>query len=339
MRSYGLMPEELNKMRVLFQDYFGDLPDVKIYLFGSRAKGTQKPYSDIDIAIKTNAKDISRKISLFKEEWEKTKLPYKIDVSSWGEIFKPYLPQVRKEKITLWEPKDKPIHPWRACPYGQSWVIRHPRYPVGRTMQDVDGHCKQNPLGKDILKGPEIEFISKVSPFQETRPLPCPYKGNEKIPKADDYDILISGWCKYWNDIFSPDIPISPNFVKALIESESTFNPNAFAKNKKSIGPARGLVQITEQSLKILKNKKGEIKDNYVELEKEELFDPSKNICAAIRWLFQKRKILQKRLERSPQWLETVVEYKGLGRQVKKNGPKALKVMNDFSKFLEKYIC
>lgn len=339
MRSYGLRSDELKKMRELFQEFFGDLPQVKIFLFGSRAKGTHKSFSDIDIAIKANSKNLSHKIALFKEKWEKSKLPYKIDISSWREIYKPYLPKIRKDKITLWEPGDRPIHPWRACPYGQHWVIRHPRYPIGRHIQDVDGHCRKNPSGKDVLFGHEIEFISKINPFLETRPLPCPYKGTVNIPLANNYDLLISGWCKYWNDIFEPDIPISPNFVKALIESESTFNPNAFTKNKKSIGPARGLVQITEQSLKILKDKKGEIKDHYVELTKEELFDPSKNICAAIRWMFQKRKILQKRLGRSPQWLETVVEYKGLGKQLKGNGLKAKAVMKNFSKFLEGYQC
>ncbi len=339
MRYYGLKPEELNKIRELFQEFFGDIPKAKVFLFGSRAKGIQKSFSDIDIAIKAKSEKISQKISLFKEKWEKTKLPYKIDISNWKDIYKPYLPQVRKDKITLWEPKDKPIHPWRACPYGQHWVIRHPRYPVGRQIQDVDGHCRKNPSGKDLLHGEEIEFISKIALFQETSPLPCLYQGTVKISSANDFDILISGWCKYWNDIFKPDIPISSNFVKALIESESKFNPNAIAQNKKSIGPARGLIQITEQTLKILKNKKGEIKDHYVELTKEELFDPSKNICAAVRWLFQKRKILQKRLGRPPKWVETVVEYKGLGRQLKNNGPKALRIMKDFSDFFENYIC
>ena len=59
MRSYGLKPDELKKMRDLFQEFFGDLSEVKIFLFGSRAKGTHKPFSDINIAIKTRTKDIS----------------------------------------------------------------------------------------------------------------------------------------------------------------------------------------------------------------------------------------------------------------------------------------
>lgn len=328
----------MQEIKNLFQEFFGDLDDAKIYLFGSRATGKHKEFSDIDIAINSKSKDILKRIPLFNEGWEKSKLPYKVDITAWKDIYKPYLPQIRKEKVTLWQPEDKELHPWRACPYGQHWVVRHPRYPVGRQLQDIDGHCRKNPSAKDVLKGNEIEFISKVSPFHDTRPLPCTYKGSEKLPNADKYDVLIAGWCKYWNDIFKPDIPIEANFIKALIESESRFKPNSFAKNK-NVGPARGLIQITEQTWRILKDKKGELKDHYVILEKEELFDPSKNICAGIRWMFRKRERLRNRLERSPSWTETVVEYKGLGQQLKNNGPKAVKIMNDFVKFLGNYQC
>ena len=56
MRSYGLSPDELKKMRELFQEFFGDLPQVKIYLFGSRAKGTHKSFSDIPGKLTTMAR-------------------------------------------------------------------------------------------------------------------------------------------------------------------------------------------------------------------------------------------------------------------------------------------
>lgn len=338
MKLYGLKPDEIEKIKKLFQVHFGDLSDAKIYLFGSRATGQYKPFSDIDIAVKSKAKNLNEKIALFQEEWEKSNLPYKADISAWNELYRPYLPKIRKQKIPFWEPDEKKLHPWRICPYGKQWVVRHPRYPVGRQLQDVDGHCRKIPSGKDLLQGDEIEFISRISSFQETQPRPSNYAGKEKIANADDFDIYIAGWCKYWNDIFKPDIPISSNFIKALVHSESTFNTLAYAKNKKELGgPARGLVQITEQTLKILKDKKGEIKDHYVDLKNEELFEPSKNICAAIRWMFRKREILQKRLSRSPSWLETITEYKGLGRQLKSNSPKAIQVMKNFQTVLAVY--
>lgn len=325
----------MKEIKDLFQKFFGDLDDAKIYLFGSRATGKHKPFSDIDIAINSKTKDISKRIALFNEGWEKSNLPYKVDVAAWKDIYKPYLPQIKKDKVTFWQSKskDKELHPWRACPYGQHWVVRHPRYPVGRQLQDVDGHCRKTPSGKDILKSDEIDFISKTSPFIDTTPLPCPYKGVEKLPNSDKYDILIAGWCKYWNDIFKPNIPIEANFVKALIYSESKFKPTSIAKNKKLIGPARGLIQITEQSWRILKDKKGELKDHYVILEKEDLFDPSKNICAGIRWLFRKREIIQKKTQSSPEWIDVMIEYKGIKAGLKKNDPTSLRILREFEEF------
>lgn len=327
----------MKEMKKLFNDFFGDIADVKIYLFGSRATGKQKIFSDIDIAINSKSKELTKRIALFEEAWEKSKLPYKVDITAWKDIYKPYLPQIKKEKVTIWQPEERQLHPWRACPYGQHWVIRHPRYPLGHQLQDVDGHCRKNPSGKDRLEGNEIELISNLSVFKACKNLPLPYAGKIKIPNAEDYDILIAGWCTYWNEIFKPDILISANFVKALIESESTFDPKAYASNKKPIGPARGLIQITESTWRILKDRKGEIKDHYIDLEKEELFIPNKNICAGIRWLFRKREILQKRLGRSPTWPEVIVEYKGLGPGLKKNGKKSLNVLNDFLNIYKKY--
>jgi predicted nucleotidyltransferase len=336
MTSYGLTPLELETVWELLRKHFGELPDVKVYLFGSRAKGSHKKYSDVDLAIKTKSKDISQRISLFQEDWEQSKLPYKLDVTSWSDLFRPYLPDIRRSKKILWIPEDREVHPWRVCPYGQHWVVRHPRLPVGRQLQDVDGHCRKNPSGKDLLRGEEIELIAKNPLFQNSHPLPNPYRGKEKLLSPEAFDGLIAGWCKYWNEIFLPDKPITPDFIKALIESESRFNPLAIAQNKK-VGPARGLVQLTEQTWRILKDQKGEIKDHYVDLQKQELFDPNKNICAAIRWLFRKREILQKRLSRSPDWVETIAEYKGLGPDLKKKGPKSLKVMNDFLVIYKRY--
>lgn len=340
MRSFGLTNEELKKIKELFQKHFGDLPDSKIYLFGSRAKGEHKKYSDIDLAVKSKEKDINKRIALFKEDWEQTKIPYKVDITSWKNLYKPYLPDIRRSKKILWLPEDRELHPWRICPYGQHWVVRHPRFPLGRQIQDVDGHCRRNTSGKDRLKGDEIDLISKSSFFQETRPLPCPYSGKARIPNADDFDVLIAGWCKYWNDIFKPETPIEPNFVKALIESETHFRPEQKTPNKKlRVGPARGLIQITEETWRTLKNQTGELKDFYVDLSKDELFDPAKNICVGIRWLFRKKEVLQKRIKAEPSWTEVMLEYKGLYGQYKKGGKEAIKIYNSFVQILSLYRC
>ena len=49
---------------------------------------------------------------------------------------------------------------------------------------------------------------------------------NANSLEENDYDQLITGWVKYWNEVLKTKIPLDPNFVKALMASESSFNSN-----------------------------------------------------------------------------------------------------------------
>lgn len=337
MRVYGLKKEEIEVVRSLLQKCFGNIDDCKVYLFGSRATGKQKPFSDLDIFIKSKSPEISNKIPLFLEAWEKSSIPYKVDVTEWKDLFKPYVPQINKEKQLLWSSVQKNL-PMRVCPYGEHWVNRHNRVKNGN-VEDVDGHCRKDPGRKDVLYKDEIQFISNSKEFLSIKNKICPYRGKEKISHAEDYDQLIIGWCNYWNQIFQSSQPIDPSFFKALIYSESRFQPSVIKKNSKKIGNAIGIAQITESTLKILRDRNGEIKDHYLILKKDDLLDPNINICAGVRWLFQKRYLLAKRLGREPSWIEVIAEYKGLGAQLKKNGEEALNVMKKFHESLEYFKC
>jgi predicted nucleotidyltransferase len=55
-----------------------------VYIFGSRAKGTAKKFSDLDLVIKGFVdRKILRKI---QEDLEESNLPYKVDLIIWDEI-------------------------------------------------------------------------------------------------------------------------------------------------------------------------------------------------------------------------------------------------------------
>ncbi len=56
------------------------LPNAKIYLFGSRARKTHKPFSDIDLAVEETQKIPFEKIGELKSIMEATNIPYKIDI-------------------------------------------------------------------------------------------------------------------------------------------------------------------------------------------------------------------------------------------------------------------
>jgi hypothetical protein len=122
-------------------------------------------------------------------------------------------------------------------------------------------------------------------------------------------DFIDMGKVKYWNEIFMPDNIIDGNLIKALIATESSFDEKS-DKHPKN-GHPRGLMQILDKTRQILGDHNGELHDNLVILKAEELFNPSANICAGIRWLFQKKYLLSTHLHKDVSWEEVIIEYKG----------------------------
>ncbi len=246
--------------------------------------------------------------------------------------------RIQKSRQTPKSPpaSNPPIHPWRVCPYGQHQVIEHPRnnspsksHPDG-SVSNVHWHCAHNPSGKDQLYPDEIREIA-TRHFSGLRNRPCPISLG--FPNGSKYDDLIAGWVQYWSEVLKPSQPLDPNLVKALIASESSFNPKKINKNKDP-DSARGLMQITNDARKLLDDDT-ELKDHQITATKKDLDDPCVNICAGVRWLFRKREIASiVRLKRQATWIEAAEEYKGDLEGLLKGNKKSRKDVAPFLKYL-----
>jgi Transglycosylase SLT domain len=227
------------------------------------------------------------------------------------------------------------VHPWRVCPYGEHWVRTHPMHvPPSKThpggsVTTRHQHCAHNPSRKDQLYPEEIQEITNQN-FHDLKNKPCPLPLKFRA-KGSKYDEPIAGWVQYWNEVLKPDEPLDPNLVKALIASESGFEPKKLYKKTDS-NSARGLTQITNATRKLLGGAKGGLKDHLITVTKSELNDPNVNICAGVRWLFEKRRLASSMLKRPASWLEAIWEYKGLRTASKED---AEKIKNIFNKFYE----
>ncbi len=70
------------------------------YLFRSRAKGTQRPLSDIDLGYR----DIpSRTIAIIEGEFEESDLPFKVDLVDLNHCSPEFLQHIQKDLILLKE--------------------------------------------------------------------------------------------------------------------------------------------------------------------------------------------------------------------------------------------
>ena len=229
------------------------------------------------------------------------------------------------------------VHPWRLCPMGQHWVATHPvsvpiseKNPSGQTMRE--GHCRKNRSNRDQMYSDEIHRIA-LDHF--TQVAPRPKADNLGLANGNDYDDLIAGWTSYWNSVLNTRVPLDPNLVKALIQTESGFDRKATVLASKG-NWARGLMQVTDQTLDILSDEKGELKNFLIDIDQNEILDPNLNICAGIRWLFHKKYLLERRLRRPVSWEEATMEYKSYTRDLKKKEPGAVEQRDKFLKLYKR---
>lgn len=235
---------------------------------------------------------------------------FSVDESIVWEVVTAQLPQLEREIEEVFLEVALPAHPWRACPIGYHFVKKHNRKfraTVSKASQktSVRAHCRHNPSGKDQLYAEEILSISKVADHGS-----APAAGSMKATNAQKYDAQIRVWTQYWNDIFRPNTPLTPNTVKALIFSESSFRENINDVRIRKNNYARGLLQVTDQTRAILKDEKGEVKDHYLDVSPNEIKIPDVALAVAVRWLFHKKELASKYLKREATWDESVAHYK-----------------------------
>lgn len=60
------------------------LPNTPVWAFGSRVKGTNKPFSDIDLALITTTPLTIRELTELELAFSDSDLPFKVDLVDWA---------------------------------------------------------------------------------------------------------------------------------------------------------------------------------------------------------------------------------------------------------------
>lgn len=95
-----LEPENLAKILKILH---GELPaGCEVYLFGSRANGRARKYSDVDLALKNGAAQIDRDvISRLRTAFEFSDLPYRVDLIDLNGVKGSFHAAIQPELIRL----------------------------------------------------------------------------------------------------------------------------------------------------------------------------------------------------------------------------------------------
>ncbi len=207
-------------------------------------------------------------------------------------------------------------------------VREHPRRvpiskknPSGKTS--VDRHLRH--LDGQYL---DLNLIDTTFKNYDKKNILYPAKGKLNLPDEDKYDDYIAIWVDYFSKKLNLKSPLDPDMIKALIASESTFNPNAVNAN------ATGLTQVTTDTLKILQDLGGESKDFvFKDIRRKDLKDPNASIALGVRWLAYKKSYAEKVLKRAATSDEVIQVYKGI---LNDNSKTAKRIMKDYREFYEK---
>jgi len=77
------------------------LDDHQVWVFGSRAQGTAKKTSDLDLCIKGNSTVSLKLLADLRDDFSESNLPYKVDVVAWYSISEGFKKIVGRDKVLI----------------------------------------------------------------------------------------------------------------------------------------------------------------------------------------------------------------------------------------------
>jgi predicted nucleotidyltransferase len=76
-------------------------PGVPVWAFGSRTKGTARPYSDLDLALITDAPLALEALAALKEAFSESDLPWPVDIVDCSSVSGGFRRIIEREHVVL----------------------------------------------------------------------------------------------------------------------------------------------------------------------------------------------------------------------------------------------
>lgn len=99
-QALDIDPLHLKIVQAILQKHFST--SVRVWIFGSRATGSAKKYSDLDLAVDYHSKHIPINVMAdLVYDFEESDLPYKVDIVDWNSIDQSFQNKIRKDRVLL----------------------------------------------------------------------------------------------------------------------------------------------------------------------------------------------------------------------------------------------
>jgi type I restriction enzyme S subunit len=77
------------------------VPGHEVWAFGSRVKGTAKPYSDLDLAVISEKPLPLEVLARLAEDFSESDLPWRVDVVDWAATSDSFRKIIERDKVVL----------------------------------------------------------------------------------------------------------------------------------------------------------------------------------------------------------------------------------------------
>lgn len=77
------------------------VPDATVWVFGSRATGKAKKFSDLDLCVKASAPMTLHLASAMAEDFAESDLPWKVDIADWWSISDAFRAIIARDQVLL----------------------------------------------------------------------------------------------------------------------------------------------------------------------------------------------------------------------------------------------
>jgi type I restriction enzyme S subunit len=81
------------------------VPDHEVWAFGSRVKGTTKPYADLDLAVISDKPLPLDVVAGLAEDFSESDLPWRVDVVDWATTSEPFRKVIERDRVVLPHPR------------------------------------------------------------------------------------------------------------------------------------------------------------------------------------------------------------------------------------------
>ena len=97
--KFGLGDPVLKEIQAVLFASLANKKSSSVFVFGSRAIGKFRKYSDLDLWIEAEPELSAAELSLLKEKFDESEIPIKIDIVTPGTCLEEYQPRIQIEKV------------------------------------------------------------------------------------------------------------------------------------------------------------------------------------------------------------------------------------------------